>query len=639
MTAPGDIAADELRQLVQILPIGVLTFTADGTVGLRNAMASQLLMPLLGEPALDNIFFALRHLFPGLARTVTSFTATAGTIVEQQRLDGRAGPRKLTLSLNVTRLNPVTHLAVLRDITRLTDMTAFAFAGSDLLLDVDAEGVIEWAAGAFGPLLNTSPQQIIGGRLSELVAPRDREALARTFLTGTSGRIAPTLLRLANPAETRCVMAGLALAGPAKRFFITMGRPPEAEREALSGVRQGKDFEIEAAAWVRGGQAAVLGLLDVREWEKTTAGLDQSHRESLMREIGRLATDGSTEPLVIGEVAQGRFGVLGPAGTDLTRLGDALRNLVANFAPNGEARVSEGAMALDANGLTLNESVQALRIVLSRFAATGGEATDLTGGLTGILEQANEHKRDLAAIIQSGRFALLYQPVVGLEDGAVHHLESLLRPEPGPFGNTQEFVTLVEAVGLSSMLDLAVLRRAIHAAGQSGASIAVNVSGLSIADPQFTSALLTVAAAVPRGQLLIELTETAEIADLPAVAERIARLRAAGVPVCLDDFGAGSASFRYLRDLRVDMVKIDGAYVQAAVKSDQGRAFVSAMRELATSSGAETIAEMVETEAERDLMRELGVQYGQGWLFGRPAPLPVAPLPIAPAPRLKKWRY
>ncbi len=630
------IPHEDLLRVVDLLPIGVMTFAPDGTLTLRNGMATQLLMPLLGEQALDNIFFALRHLCPELAATVAAFAPKSGTILDQRRIDGRAGPRKVTLSLGVNRVNRGTFLATVRDITRLTDMATFAFAGSDLLIEVDGDGRIGWAGGAFGPLLGRTPGQAIGQSLGDLFAPRDRESLAKTLATGTRGRIAPTMLRLANPQETRCVVTGLALDGPSKRYFVTVGRPPEQGGEAETTLKQAKDFGIEATDWVRGGQAAVLGLLDVRDWEQTTAGLDRIHMDVLRREIGRLAGDNPTEGLVVGEVGDGRFGVLGPVGTDLQRLGDALRDLVASFAPNGKAEVKGSQLDLDPAGLSLGESVQALRVVLSRFGAAGSDAAGLTGGLSGIIEQANSHKRALAGFIQGGRFALMFQPVVALSDRVVHHYESLLRPNSGPdnpAADTQEFVTLVEAVGLSLALDRAVLMRALSTIRESRVSVAVNVSGASIADPAFTDQLIAAAAGLPRGQLLIELTETAEIADLPAAAARIARLRDAGVPVCLDDFGAGSASFRYLRDLKVDVVKIDGAYVRAAALSDQGRAFVASMRELASASGAETIAEMVETEAEAALMSELGVRYGQGWLFGKPAPAP------APAAGLTRWRY
>ena len=111
---------------------------------------------------------------------------------------------------------------------------------------------------------------------------------------------------------------------------------------------------------------------------------------------------------------------------------------------------------------------------------------------------------------------------------------------------------------------------------------------------------------------------------MPAAADSIAQLRAAGVPVCLDDFGAGAAAFRYLRDFNVDYIKIDGAFVRAALRSPRERGFVASMVELAAAAGARTVAEMIETEEQAMLMRELGVHYGQGWLFGRPGVLPGA---------------
>jgi EAL domain-containing protein (putative c-di-GMP-specific phosphodiesterase class I) len=117
-------------------------------------------------------------------------------------------------------------------------------------------------------------------------------------------------------------------------------------------------------------------------------------------------------------------------------------------------------------------------------------------------------------------------------------------------------------------------------------------------------------------------TETAEIeheAEAVATAEA---LRARGLPVCIDDFGAGAAAFRMLRVLPVDYVKVDGHYVTRSVESRRDRGFVSAMVDLAATVGAKVIAERVETEAQASLMRDLGVGYGQGWLFGRPGALP-----------------
>jgi EAL domain-containing protein (putative c-di-GMP-specific phosphodiesterase class I) len=94
------------------------------------------------------------------------------------------------------------------------------------------------------------------------------------------------------------------------------------------------------------------------------------------------------------------------------------------------------------------------------------------------------------------------------------------------------------------------------------------------------------------------------------------------VPVCIDDFGAGSAAFRYLKEFRVDYVKLDGAYVRGALQNAREHGFLLTMVELANFVGAKVIAETVETVEEATMMRELGVEFGQGYYFGRPGDLP-----------------
>ena len=98
--------------------------------------------------------------------------------------------------------------------------------------------------------------------------------------------------------------------------------------------------------------------------------------------------------------------------------------------------------------------------------------------------------------------------------------------------------------------------------------------------------------------------------------------------MCIDDFGCGAAAFRYLRRFRVDHVKIDGSYVRNAAEDERDRSFVAAMVDLSRSVGADAIAEQIETEAVAEVMLEIGVRYGQGWLFGQACDLPTGP-PVA----------
>jgi EAL domain-containing protein (putative c-di-GMP-specific phosphodiesterase class I) len=97
-------------------------------------------------------------------------------------------------------------------------------------------------------------------------------------------------------------------------------------------------------------------------------------------------------------------------------------------------------------------------------------------------------------------------------------------------------------------------------------------------------------------------------------------LQTRGVRICLDDFGAGAASFHYLNALPADFVKIDGRYVRNATANRRDRAFLKAIAKLCRELGTATIAEMVETEAQAAAMTDLGIGYGQGYLFGRPSP-------------------
>ncbi|TDG31551.1 EAL domain-containing protein [Paracraurococcus ruber] len=630
------LTAEDLLQFLYLIPVGVLQFGPDGTIQLLNPMASQLLLPLLAEPRLDNLFDALRDLVPDLEATLRAAGDTLGPVLDQRQIERPGRRPRLVLSLCVIRVTDGAWMAVLRDVTRLVEMLGFAFTPSDLLLDVDAEGCIGWAAGAFQALLGLSPADAVGRPLDSLVAPRDRRRLARA-MDGLSarGRLTPLTLRLANARETPCSLAGMALDATGNRLCVTIGPAATPLGGARAAQQPASGFAAEAAGSLRAGAEATLGLLDIADWQDTAARLDARLLGCLQREIRHLSEEMAGEPLVFGELGAGRFGLLGPAGLDLSGLAGAVEGLLGSVLPGGAPRVSGANIPLAADGLAAQPALQSLRLLLARFAGQGVQGVP-AGGLAGMLAEAETHRQALAGMIAQGRFQLAYQPILRLSDRRICHHEALIRPEAGPenpAGNPQEFVTLAEALGLAPALDLAVLDRALALLRQSTHSIAVNLSALSLGDPRFAEALLARTAGLSPGRLLLEVTETAEIEDLPSVAGTLARLRAAGLRVCLDDFGAGAASFRYLRDLRVDFVKIDGAFVRAAPQDERGRAFIMAMRDLAASCGAETIAEMVETEADAALMQQLGVQLGQGWLFGKPGPL--APQAAAP----KRWRY
>jgi EAL domain-containing protein (putative c-di-GMP-specific phosphodiesterase class I) len=293
---------------------------------------------------------------------------------------------------------------------------------------------------------------------------------------------------------------------------------------------------------------------------------------------------------------------------------------------SGAARQSvAGPARRSRRDLTVPQTARTLRVALGAFAAASAPDEEAGGpALAGCIRKASLRARATRDLIARRRFRLAFQPVVRLTGGECHHVEALLRPAslPGQAApTTHDFVTFSEAIGLAEELDGAVLDdvAALIASGP-GPAIAVNVSGLSLQSRSFRHRLIALGVMHP-GRLLIELTETAEIDDTAMVAATIDKLRATGMAVCIDDFGAGNAAFRYLREFRVDFVKIDGSFVQGAASSARDRGFVASMLELSRSVGARAIAEMIETEEQAAIMQAMGVEFGQGWLFGRPAPL------------------
>jgi EAL domain-containing protein (putative c-di-GMP-specific phosphodiesterase class I) len=512
---------------------------------------------------------------------------------------------------------------------------AFAFAGADLLVETDLAGRITFAAGAFRMRLGQAPEALMGRPVTELVAPAYRGPLAAALAAlPARGRLPPTRLRLADAATTSFTVAGLHLdrAGAPPRLCLSFGPPAGVLAAQPAGLRGPEALLREAEARVRAGHAAGggagenLGLIEVAG--RLGPGIGSRLQAAIAAEAGADA--------LTAEMAPGRYGLLAAAGgtlPDLAALGQRLEGWLQAHAPGAQLR-SE-ALPLDSAGLTPMQAVRALRHGLSTYAKGGVAALPGAGfgaGLSGFVGQVTKRAGELRRAIAARRFQLAYQPIVSLADRSIHHYEALLRPDiaAGAAGGAEgpaDFVTLSEAVGLTEELDLAVAEMAAAATAglPDGVRIAFNASGLSVQSKAFRATLLAALDASPQviPKLMMELTESAEIEDEATAAETMAALRRRGVPVCLDDFGAGAAAFRYLKAFRVDYVKVDGAFVEAALRAERDRSFVASMVDLSRAVGAKVIAERIETAEAAQMMRELGVHFGQGWLFGKAAPLPV----------------
>lgn len=154
-------------------------------------------------------------------------------------------------------------------------------------------------------------------------------------------------------------------------------------------------------------------------------------------------------------------------------------------------------------------------------------------------------------------------------------------------------------------------------------ALAVNLSGKSLTNMAWGKRFLALLAdlKIDRKRLSFELTETATITNIKAATAIIQKIRERGHEVCLDDFGAGAAGFHYLRDFPADVVKIDGSYIKRFETSKRDATLLKGMINVCRSVGAKTVAEMIETEAQAKALKAMGATFGQGYYFGKPAPL------------------
>jgi EAL domain-containing protein (putative c-di-GMP-specific phosphodiesterase class I) len=224
------------------------------------------------------------------------------------------------------------------------------------------------------------------------------------------------------------------------------------------------------------------------------------------------------------------------------------------------------------------------------------------------------------AIVRERRFDLHYQPIDDLQTGPVHHFEALARFSKS--GGPTDVIHMAEELALIAPFDLAVAAKAIARLRKPGAGLlkfAINISGASLANDAYVETLLEMTSIDPdiRKRLIVEVTETAALADIEAANRRLGALRRAGIRACIDDFGSGASSYDYLHGLSVDTVKIDGRFVQGIERDERSRTLVKHLIDLCGSLKLTTIAEMIETEEAASILKGLGVDHGQGWLYGR----------------------
>ncbi len=518
---------------------------------------------------------------------------------------------------------------------------AFAFCWADMLVELDPSRRVLFAVGATKPLLGVGAEGLVGRTFVDLVAPKDRVLMEQLLkMTSKRGRIDNVTVRLQGSKGLTPPMAfaGYVLPDLKDHFFLAlrtqahMDEKGEAEkgvaRDMVTGLLTGESFSDLALKKLKDtGIDAELTLVNLPGFQNFYDTLGKDEQEVLLNTVGTTLRANSLGGDSAGEIGDGKFGIIHEAGLDVGALEDKLAEATRAFDPTGKGiDVQAGTVDLDTAGMDEADLAKGLVYTINHFKEQAGakfNVRDIAQNMNGLVQEAVKSLNKFRSLVSGNAFQVAFHPILHSRTGAVHHYEALVRFDGKFEESPYKYITFAEETGLITEFDIAMMRKCVEWLRKNRndkVSLAVNISGMSVGNDQYNTALhaLIDADTWLRNFLLFEITESSRVADLTQANNFVQGLRKKGFHVCLDDFGAGAASFQYLSVLEVDVVKLDGSAVKNAQSAPKGRAFLRALTTLCKTLNVETIAEMVDSKEGLEFVRDCGVEYVQGFLFGKP---------------------
>ena len=292
---------------------------------------------------------------------------------------------------------------------------------------------------------------------------------------------------------------------------------------------------------------------------------------------------------------------------------------------------SIGIATMDGQALEADDLIRRADMAMYAAKSKGkGCYENFASDLEGHVLERIEFENDLRTAVVNQQIDPHFQPIVDLGTGRTLAFEALARwthPTRGKISPV-EFIDVAERIGIIGDLDRAIFRRAVERAAEwqatpvgRGVGVSVNVSASELADPSYLEFVDEVLATYPLvpGTLSIEITESVMVGDSAPVIAMLQSLRDRQIKIAMDDFGTGYSSLSYLRELPIDVLKLDRSFVND-VERERGRALAEAVARLSDILRLVTVAEGIETEDQRQMLGYLGYARGQGYLFAHPMP-------------------
>ncbi len=490
----------------------------------------------------------------------------------------------------------------------------------------------------------------VGARLSSvfrLVTGATLSATAGVAAFVSLGEVIPGVIpRAAISALSSGIVVGIALGGlflPSMRARDAMGMRHEgaavdALRDPLTGLGNHRAFHDELQREVseaqRYGVPVALVLIDLDEFRQINDQHGHAEGDRVLAGFARLISGAARAADRCFRTGGDEFALILPH-TDADGASVVARRLLIAALESDPRHQDAGVVsfsagissmpALTSSQMQLHAQAEAALRAVKRAGRTDVFVFDPEAATDEALVGPGD---EVAELIARGRLTAAYQPIFDLATGTVLGWEGLIRPmSPSPFLDPAALFAAAEAGGQLIALDFACVETIVAGAGRlpEGAFLSINLSPPTLEAAEFsTAALLAILRrhGLAPGRLVIELTERQPIGDVERVLVKLDTFRRAGIRLAADHLGAGNAGLRLLTDVRFDIVKVDLGLVHKTAPGGRASAVVESIVAFAARTGALVVGEGVEDADQIDRLVALGVPAAQGYLLGRPGPLP-----------------
>jgi diguanylate cyclase (GGDEF)-like protein/PAS domain S-box-containing protein len=528
---------------------------------------------------------------------------------------------------------------------------------SDVVAVLGADGVIKYQSPAAERVLGRSPDEAIGRPAAEAIHPDDRAAVERRLneVASVDGAEATFEFRARHNDGSYRMLEAIAknlLDDPAVGGVVVNYRDiterkaleeqlrHQAFHDVLTGLANRSLFRDRLAHALarasRGALPTAVLYLDIDDFKAVNDRLGHAEGDRLLVLVGERLVAATRAGDTVARLGGDEFAVI-VEETDPAEAQAAadriLKTLADPFDLDGRETAVRGSIGIaihDVDGGDADELLRRADIAMYAAKARGGDGhATYDASLYEATIARMESKADLQGALERGELEVAYQPIVDMETAEVTGAEALMRwfhPVRGPIPPS-DFIPLAEESGLIVELGRWILETACRQArewqvqsGPPDLTISVNLSGRQIADADLVGdvARILATSGLDPSCLTLEITETTLVRDVETTIAVFRALKALGVRLAIDDFGTGYSSLSYLRQFPIDILKIDRSFVASLDEGTESSALVRSILNLSETLRLDTVAEGIETLAQRRALESLGATRGQGFLFARP---------------------